>query len=1051
MKNTSIIRIGLFMALTLCACVDDAIIQVSDEPRVEEGIPMTASFSFQVEKPVIETRAAASVTAENTVRNLYIFAFNSDGTLDSKKLYNNQNSEEWETTNQKQEEGDRNTTGTVTNFPMTSGNDKTFYAVANVGYSGVTEEMFNDITTREQLLGKTSHLLQDGNIQRTYFVMTGQLGQSSGNGTMDYTYNVAAGQNNLQGTLYLKRTDARITFQVTASNTNHYENFSFVPKNYRVFNIPQASYLFEQENDAEGTYSNLPTTLNFDTQKIGEGVTSTFDFYLQENRQPYQRQITEGTKAEYEENADATLFAMREKREMNKPDNLEGRAFIFAPEHGTYVEIQGVLSYQKQNNEGNTEFISADVCYTIHLGNTGGTNDVNNVEKVNNYETKRNTHYTYRVTITDVNSIIVEVDDDSEERPGAEGDVVVAGGEVVELDAHFDRYRFILWRDDLAAVTDEDMLTWAVSTPFENAMRIPGGPNESMPKDYKWITFAINKEYNENINNANREFYVKYPGDDIYDGYGNGTPTETGTYKTPHWNGYYIPSENRGQIALRDVEQLLNFLHDKAVNNTDSDLFEYFQNVNGRSGYGVAVTAFIDEFVYIKDPTDPTDTSTPENPTPEGLRLWKQVVNGSDRLLHICRGVGNKSEDGASSVIRSVLSFRQHPIYTIYDTSSDVTTAWGTESIMETDPLAASFNHNHRETYENTRDNGRQNQMNFVIDTEKEWNEIISQNDRYGLNSSYYGTNYNTIWHACMLRNRDINGDNIIDAREVRWYLAAIDQLSDLWTGDASINESARAYPNEEYGKRYHIASSTYYWKNTNNPSSLNPTVLWAEEGGSIGDYNYSHVYGNPTGDNYAYRCVRNLGISLENATQVPDDYIQWDASTRTVDLSRLGYASKRSAYDGGNELAEHNEREESNKPYVKFQVHNGQNFYRSRGQNVNYSWNQFNARLYPDSWWVEAESPCPAGYRVPNQRELGIMITIPDLQEELDAQSRTITNTAFSMNGEGLYEDGDRPGFIYRGDEGTFLLDTDTYNPNRDTSTTDNKGGTRCVRDVTN
>ena len=405
---------------------------------------------------------------------------------------------------------------------------------------------------------------------------------------------------------------------------------------------------------------------------------------------------------------------------------------------------------------------------------------------------------------------------------------------------------------------------------------------------------------------------------------------------------------------------------------------------------------------------------------------------------------------GTSSVIRSVLSFKQHPIYTLYDVDSDVTTAWGTESVMETDELNASFDHPHKdmEPYTNTPDNGRQNQMNFVVDVQKNWTDIISTSSRYGLNSSG-GSNsidYNTIWHACMLRNRDVNGDNVVDGREVRWYLAAIDQLSDLWTGDAAINESARTYPQEQYGKRYHLASSTY-WDNT--AKSENPTVMWAEEGGSIGDFNYSSgrntekVVYNPTGDNYAYRCVRNLGIRLDESDKTPDDYIDWDASDRIVDMSRLGYAAKRTAYDGGNNLDEHNERDVLNRPYTKFQVDASQSYYKDDRGVIEYlSWNAIHNRLYPT--WGRSESPCPAGYRLPNQREVGIMLTIPALKSEMSG-TRTITNTAFSMNGTGIYSAGNRPGFLYDGIEGTFILDTDPNNG----SATERVGGTRCVRDV--
>lgn len=1028
-----------FYCIVVCmfgACVDNTFVEGADEPNVEEGISMAIDLSFQVEKTAVQTRAAASVNAENKVLNIYVFAFNSDGTLDNKRFYQDGDLD-WEKTNEKDSENDSPTTGTIKNFAIHSGNEKTFYAVANVGYSGLEKQALDDVSNKEALLGLTFTLSQAANIQRTYFVMTGQLGYDSDqDGVVDkFAYNVSAGDNELFGKLYLKRTDARITFNVSARNINNYDNFSFVPKNYRVFNISRSSYLFEKEDDASGEYNNLPSALSFDVANNGMGTTSTFDFYVQENRQEPIKRITQSAKSEFPENTNATLFSMREKRTTS--DDLSARTFVFAPQYGTYVEIKGQLSYQKTDNDGNTEFISADVTYTIHLGNTGGVDDVNNEEKVNIYDTERNTHYIYNVTITDINSIIVEVEDDNENRPGAEGDVVIAGGEVLELDAHFDRYLFYLYLKDLQDKTTDGRLTWAVSTPFENAMRITG-PNGNMPHDYKWITFGVNWEYG-----VDKDHYVKYPGDFAYDGYNGDTPSVKGTYVDPAWNGYNLPSGNAGKIVLRDIEQLLNFLTEIATTNPDHEMFV---EVNGRKA--VAITAFIDEFVYVTDPVDPnTVGGTPTAPTDAGLLLWKKVVNGRDRLLHICRGEGVKSDDGASSVIRSVLSFKQHPIYTMYDVNSDVITAWGTESLMETGVLNASFDHPHKEIepYENTADNGRQNQMNFVVDIKKYWTDVISTESRYGLNSSGgpNGIDHNTIWHACMLRNRDVNGDNVIDNREVRWYLAAIDQLSDLWTGDAAINESARTYPQEKYGQRYHLASSTYWNKVT---KSENPTVMWAEEGGSIGDFNYSsgktsEGY-NPTGDKYAYRCVRNLGIRLDDYNKVPDDYINWDASNRVVDMSRLGYAAKRTAYDGGNNLDEHNERDVLNRPYTKFQVYDYQSYYQdNRGRNLNLSWNEFHERLYPD--WGYSESPCPTGYRLPNQREVGIMLTIPTLKSEMSG-TRTITNTAFSMNGKYIY-DNNRPGFLYDGTEGTFILDTDPNNG----SATGKVGGTRCVRDI--
>lgn len=1040
-KNIVLV-VGLFFSIT--SCTDD---KLADEKTgtVEEGIPVSVDFSFQVEKTVTQSRAAQSINTEYKVNNLYVFAFYGDGRLDNKRLYQ---LSELENTEEKQDNGSGKTQGTIPDFRIHTGSSKTFYAVANVGYSGLNASAFDAVETLEDLQVVTSDLPTITSLDRTFFLMSGQLATDAGQTSFDVTSTTTS----IGGTFLLKRTDARITFKVTgqAANSN-WTNFSFEPRSYRVVNIPRRTYVFPHESDAEGEYGRMTQTLSFEALEDGTG----FEFYLQENRQTPKKRITE--EALTGENANATLFAMRE--EWDETDEETGeKIFEFAPEHGTYVEIKGLLSYE-QEVEGSTQFVSADVTYTIHLGNTGSADEAD--LRANNYETLRNTHYTYTVKVRGVDDIIVEVKND-EKRPGAEGDVVIAGGEVVELDSHFDRYKFYLRKSDLLATADDKVLTWAISTPFENAMRIQG--NNELPHDYKWITFAINKEYG-----VDNDSYVKYPGDDIYDGYGNATPSETGTYEEPHYTGYTIPPANDGKIALRDVEQLLNFLTEEAKKSS-SDLFE---NYNGENDV-VVVTAFVDEYLYVADPTDPNETSTPENPTPEGLLLWKKVVNGRDRMLHICRGAGQTSTDGNSSVIRSVLSFRQHPIHTIYDVSQPddkLYKAWGTEMIMETGKLAASFNHPHadKEPYDNTTDNGRINQLNFVTDVTKYWTEIISTNERYGLRNEDGEVNHNTIWHACMLRNRDINGDNIIQEREVRWYLAAIDQLSALWIGDASINESARTYPADANGNRYHIASSSYWGGKDGN--STNPTILWAEEGASIGDYDYSN-HGDGVGYNpvprelYAYRCVRNLGIALgDELSVIPQNYVDFDKETMTVDLSLLGYASKRTASDNGNALPEHHERNTNNRPYEKFEISTEvfSRYQERKGgywveghwedwqwipghwvdaywEDVNKSWKKFHDLLYPDEG--SGENPCPEGFRPPNQREMAIMLTIQKIKNQLDSEGRIfIVPTSFSMNGSGNYDSGDRYGFLYNSNstERTYILETGEKN----------YGGTRCVRDV--
>ena len=88
----------------------------------------------------------------------------------------------------------------------------------------------------------------------------------------------------------------------------------------------------------------------------------------------------------------------------------------------------------------------------------------------------------------------------------------------------------------------------------------------------------------------------------------------------------------------------------------------------------------------------------------------------------------------------------------------------------------------------------------------------------------------------------------------------------------------------------------------------------------------------------------------------------------------------------------------------------------------------------------------CPRGYRTPNQRELMLMYT--SLTDEnpngywMDWSGNYMTYTGFSFNGNSLYNKGDRPGFLYAGDN--LMLITDN-------GSSTHTGRVRCVRDVTN
>ena len=87
--------------------------------------------------------------------------------------------------------------------------------------------------------------------------------------------------------------------------------------------------------------------------------------------------------------------------------------------------------------------------------------------------------------------------------------------------------------------------------------------------------------------------------------------------------------------------------------------------------------------------------------------------------------------------------------------------------------------------------------------------------------------------HAVLLRNRDLNGDNIVQPNEIRWYLAAIDQLVDLYIGEYALDDASRLYPQNPADRDY----QTYWHYTSSSADGDHSWVLWAEECAALGNY----------------------------------------------------------------------------------------------------------------------------------------------------------------------------------------------------------------------
>lgn len=1124
-------RLWLLLPLVLIlsvggACTDK--LEITDVNKVQEGIPVKITLSLGVGESVAITRSAESAETENKVNDVFLFAFNADGSLDNSAYF---------------------TSFTVLDecltveFPMHSGTNKQLYAIGNPesGSGTLTSDILSTVENVGDLQRLTSRLRLPYNVERNAFLMSGRLEASASGITVDENGTISGYvQSNEHAhpfpLIELERVDARITFRVTATPPEDkkgvYENFTFTPDYYQVENIPQGTYVFPNENDyqtqeeGEKTYDSMSgynIVMPFDSENGGYQI---FEFYIPENRLAYKKKITD------EEKGDASsLYALREKRNKetlegqnpNKPQQTERNTdFVYANDNSTYVVIHGILSYIDRSS-GATQFIQADAIYTIHLGNTG--HDANDEERVNNYDTERNTHYTYTVTVTGVNSMIVEVDEEKEVRPGVEGDVIIAGSEVVALDSHYGRTHFTLSRANIRRG-----LSWSVSTPFQEGMRVfdknkflrndngliqttKSAYSETRWKalqtdldlnDYKWVQFIVNEEAIEHYD-AHTHF-VKYPGYQCYDGgSGNDNPAPPfgGKGAVPPSTNQNYPSENKFIVAY-DINQLINHLYAEA-NNPQSDIFVNPENNNVDKSVEsttsvVHITAFVDEYVYIYNPNNeyykpPVTLDGNSDADAEDLKLWRQVVNRENRMLNICTEQNVYSPDGNTSLARSVFTIAQRPIHTFYNINDErVTEGWGTESIMETGRLQASlldgttldytwvYNNSKpiddffnqpgnrlQGTRTNNTSNGRRNTLNILPgnddsssgdswdNTELKWSDVMN------LDYNGYGVlkeSYNNVWYACVARNRDLDGDDYVDENEIRWYLASIDQLTDIWVGEWSLNKEAWLYQVDEdevEGRVSHHVASSSYWSETGEP-----WVLWAEEGASRGRWGESATakeYGNGFGASnrnqkfYDYRCVRNLGLSLADIDKEPQTYrdagltsegsfreftnrLGETYSEKWVDLSALDIASVRTAEVVSPAVQpKHNERSRTNRPYrrmamlVDEESKDGLIYPLNRQINWNDGQNETNGSI------------CPDGYRMPNQRELMLLyMTYPKyLPFEADSREHFYSKTTYGYNTS-------RPGFSYyspvTGNSGNLmLLQSDERNSSQ--------GKVRCVRDV--
>ena len=994
-----IIYIGLMISI-ITACTDEEWTNAGSVGDKE--VWATLKFGHQsFDKIDIETRATLNEIAESRVQNMFVYVFSATGQRLYSHYYDYTNRVEslpatagnyW-TVQNRTSTNDNDTQGEIKiKAPTMTGGS--IYAIANLNADqlNISAEQLNTIGTLSELQALTVTMNQEITSRTGYFLMSGHVDNISiaENGTITQG-------NATTVTLPLVRLDAKVTVNVKVGEATiaGQRMADFEPESWQIMRLPKGTLVLPKDNtdtDQLG-YFDAPEQ-HFESDN--DGVKS-FSFYMLENMEN-----TTGLTSYNERD-------LRSKKTDGTYDTSNG-LWANASEDATYMVIKGKVQMEVDTNkETGMQYLEADVTYYVHLGNFGNSASGGNY---NDFTINRNTHYTYTITIKGVNNIELEVTTDVENQSGATGHVYKSKEEIFTFDAHYGQRVF---RIDAESVLDKTV-TWYVKTPFSEGTPGMESGTQIPNLDYRWVWFMVNDtEYNGVYSANNRA----YPGNQ---------------YQTVNYD------END---KLMNVVEFTNFIRDEKIkfkNAAEDEKATASAFKKDNSGvYCLYVTAFVDEFYYEADPLNSDNKPTD---------LWKKFVNQPNRIMHILCD-SQLSKDNESSVTSSVITIRQHSIQTPYNMEkSELTTAWGCESVDEFENSQLFF-YNTNETMNSgaggsLTDIGDASTVNGLYNSVKIWgitpgttrwdtylayertNDFSTTVNNRTLRTYFLKNDYAALRYATLMRNRDNNGNGVIDANELRWYVASLNQLYDLYMGQLGLNSDAALYTpaiaaRANYttgpytgasGWRNHVISST--WEGNQ------PTVLWAEEGISRSPYATRHSKPAP----YSIRCVRNLGLGVPDVTKegvegtdYPTSLIKVTGPTNNVyrfDLSNINTKSLR--YFTSRELMPGNENEETARVYYGFETGDMITYPETdQGGNNNVG----NYAVLKEALEADTDIGCDTenGYRVPNVRE-GALMSLYCSQNWWNASGGSImTGTWYSNGGLG---NGNDPGctswqFSYR------------------------------------
>jgi hypothetical protein len=889
------------LSLLNYACQDDNI-GGNERGEVIPGQPATVNLTVNVGDMGIRTRASiANDDAKSSYcQNLWIGIYDaSTGNLQDKYYFDVSSTEEEQ--------------GLDHQYPLslkTKSVEKAYIvAVANSdvnnGVADVNDYDPKDNTTLRSLLDEADTYEKyqkicalrpdayDVNVYAKTLTMSGWYADSKPKmGESIQAVAIPTGSSNFTGAIYLSRIISYNKFYVKAG-----ENISLTLNSWQLFNIPAGCYLMEHAG----------------TDNVGDNYTGQQSFF---NKSNIDRSFTATDITDDEGNTTKghcfEFYQLENKHYATSSISDYNQRMNAAPDNASYLVLNATIDYYYDPKDdpktakpvpSTTEGAihrAAKVDYTIYLGYCEEEkDDGTTINKAQDFNCRRNTKYTYTATVKGVNNIVVDAQKSTDPEPGTEGWVSDDVGGFEELDSHYCEFNIYL------SDYDRSTMRYRVTSPYGDDSytyeRKTDGTHE--PKKNGAIVNAINEELYS---------WVKF-------------------YPTSDENTLAVYNGGKGKNSKGEGTKLWTLDDlcdpDNYPSPYDADPVEDGEDANtGGKWY----TVFVDEYVYhFEDHETGSDATDPSIKYYDEVS-WPNYVNKDDRLVELIMTI-DMSSDEKSIYSHCKYAFAQKSIQTYYKGGADCTTAVGVEHEEETYCLNMNWNFissgwsgERTEQNYNYR-NGRYNLYNYLnIKVGNSWDNVALQtapghvtgdeNTKYGtshpdadypvfmpkpfsttasgrLGNSPCPNKDSNVYYAnsiCMNRNRDLNGNGVIEPNEIRWFTPTSSVYQQIAIAQTELPDPIMKL--SEYSKYYFDWSSDDRY-GTYNFHYITSDYLyyWAEQVLNVGNNPFSG-YGPDVSAAYTARCVRNLGSDPSNiptlAGREVEDAFVYDSNANTFTQS---------------------------------------------------------------------------------------------------------------------------------------------------------------------